>query len=217
MEAKPANHENGVEIDEEGHEIRCKVCLCSQETDNDPLISPCLCKGSVAKIHVGCLKQWINSKVKKQINDIALSYNFTKFECEICKTPFPQIIKVQDKQIEMMTIQKPNKPYIILESLNRNIGELSKEERCLHLISAKEGIPLKIGRGHQCQIRLTDISVSRSHAQITFKDDQFFIRDTKSKFGTLIKLDEMLPMKKEQTIKVQFGRSVFELSLEGTS
>lgn len=29
MEAKPANHENGVEIDEEGHEIRCKVCLCS--------------------------------------------------------------------------------------------------------------------------------------------------------------------------------------------
>lgn len=50
---------------EEGCQIRCKVCLCSEETDEDPLISPCKCKGSLKKIHIGCLKQWINSKVKK--------------------------------------------------------------------------------------------------------------------------------------------------------
>ena len=62
MEAKAGEVE---EKDEDGNEIRCKVCLCSEETEQDPLTSPCLCKGSVAKIHVGCLKQWINSKVKK--------------------------------------------------------------------------------------------------------------------------------------------------------
>ena len=114
------------------------------------MISPCLCKGSLAKIHVGCLRQWINSKVKKEINDIATSYNFTKFECEICKCPFPRIIKVNQADIEMMTICKPTKPYIILESLNRTHPEVGKDERCLHLISAKENSPIKMGRGHQC-------------------------------------------------------------------
>jgi len=63
-----------------------------------------------------------------------------------------------------MTISKPDKPYIILESLNRAGDQLAKEEKCLHLISAKENSPIRIGRGHQCEIRLTDISVSRAHA-----------------------------------------------------
>jgi hypothetical protein len=76
-----------------------------------------MCKGSCQKIHVGCLKQWINSKVEKKVNDIVYSYNFTKFECEICKHPFPRLIRVGGKDIEMMTINKPDKPYIILESL----------------------------------------------------------------------------------------------------
>lgn len=65
---------------EEG-EGSCKVCLCNEESETDPLISPCHCKGSCRMIHVGCLKTWINSKVKKEIKGIAQSYNFTKFEC----------------------------------------------------------------------------------------------------------------------------------------
>ena len=33
-------------------EIRCKIC--HEDRDRDPLISPCLCKGSVAFVHRGC-------------------------------------------------------------------------------------------------------------------------------------------------------------------
>ena len=60
-------------------ESNCKVCLCNDEAEEDPLISPCNCKGSCRMIHVNCLKTWINSKVKKEIKGIAQSYNFTKF------------------------------------------------------------------------------------------------------------------------------------------
>lgn len=49
---------------EEG-ENNCKVCLINDDSEADPLISPCSCKGSCRLIHVGCLKTWINSKVKK--------------------------------------------------------------------------------------------------------------------------------------------------------
>ena len=89
-----------------------------------------------------------------------------------------------------MTINKPTKPYIILESLINRDVETTKEERCLHMITAKEGSPIKIGRGHLCEIRITDISVSRSHAEILFKDDKFYIKDRRSKFGTLVKMKD---------------------------
>lgn len=98
---------------EEG-ENNCKVCLISDESESDPLISPCNCKGSCRLIHVGCLRTWINSKVKKELKGIAVSYNFTKFECEICKSPFPKVVRFAEQDVEMMTIAKPNKPYILL-------------------------------------------------------------------------------------------------------
>lgn len=48
-----------------------------------------------------------------------------------------------------------------------------------------EGI--KLGRGHECEIRITDISVSRNHAKIKMGMDGFYIYDNKSKFGTLVR------------------------------
>lgn len=44
----------------------------------------------------------------------------------------------------------------------------SKEERCLHVLCPEDGVAVKIGRGHQCEIRLQDISVSRMHSEIKY-------------------------------------------------
>ena len=46
---------------------------------------------------------------------------------------------------------------------------------------------IKLGRGHECEIRITDISVSRNHAHIKNVGNSFYIFDNKSKFGTLVK------------------------------
>ena len=108
----------------------------------------------------------------------------------------------------MMTINKPNKPYIILESLCNK--QDNKEDRCLHLISTEENTPIKIGRGHECEIRITDISVSRKHAEIILKEGEFYVADTKAKFGTLIKLEEDFVLTPTRTIKIQCGRTVYE-------
>lgn len=46
---------------------------------------------------------------------------------------------------------------------------------------------IKIGRGHDADVRVTDISVSRLHA--IFKKDAkgyFYLEDNHSKFGTLV-------------------------------
>lgn len=57
----------------------------------------------------------------------------------------------------------------------------------IHFSTCKE---IKVGRGHESNIRVTDISVSRVHALITFKDGKFVVQDNNSKFGTLIALDK---------------------------
>ena len=47
-----------------------------------------------------------------------MSYNFSKFECEICKAPFPKTVTmVKGNILEMITIEKPDKPYLMLESV----------------------------------------------------------------------------------------------------
>ena len=60
-------------------------------------------------------------KVKKDINGIVTTYNFG---CEVCKHPFPRTIKIGSRSTQVMTIDNPEEPYIILWSLkNRDIKE----------------------------------------------------------------------------------------------
>lgn len=120
----------------------------------------------------------------------------------------------------MMGVEKPDKPYIVIESITPPRSLLNslnhrEEERCLHVISMTEGgRPLKVGRGHGCEIRISDISVSRSHASIEFTNDKFLILDdNKSKFGTLVLFDEEFVLNEKQSLKIQSGRCLYELSI----
>jgi pSer/pThr/pTyr-binding forkhead associated (FHA) protein len=46
---------------------------------------------------------------------------------------------------------------------------------------------VKVGRGHDAQVRVTDISVSRFHAKIKKSSTgHFMVEDNGSKFGTLV-------------------------------
>ena len=71
-----------------------------------------------------------------------------------------------------------------------------------------------MGRGHECEIRITDISVSRSHARVEKHGSNYFIFDSKSKFGTLVKEDDM-HVEVGATLQqgIQIGRSVVILEL----
>lgn len=39
----------------------CRICL-SSDTISNAMISPCLCKGSIANVHTKCLEQWLSQK-----------------------------------------------------------------------------------------------------------------------------------------------------------
>jgi E3 ubiquitin-protein ligase DOA10 len=84
LSIRNTNHlgeKNGVYQVDEVFSGTCKICLSDETSPDNILLSPCKCKGSCELVHMGCLKVWIDSKVKKQVSGVVSTYNFTKFEC----------------------------------------------------------------------------------------------------------------------------------------
>jgi len=40
----------------------CRICLGEDNEDDNPMIEPCKCAGSMSSIHIDCLRTWLNSK-----------------------------------------------------------------------------------------------------------------------------------------------------------
>ena len=73
----------------------CRICYMEENDSNEnPLLNPCICSGSMKFIHYTCLKHWINNKCysKIEINDDCSILNVKPVECELCKTKFPDLI-----------------------------------------------------------------------------------------------------------------------------
>lgn len=77
-----------------------------------------------------------------------------------------------DKKINLIDIEKPEGPYIILENVSNNGA------RAIHVLGMVGKDLVKIGRGHDSDVRIGDISVSRLHATIRRGSyNNFFIED----------------------------------------
>lgn len=101
-----------------------------------------------------------------------------------------------------------NQNYVILESLNsikENAYPLS-----VHVLLFIDDPNLNnyvLGRGHESDLRISDISVSRSHARIFYEDDSYYIEDLASKFGTLMLATDPIVMENENKV-LQIGRTL---------
>ncbi len=197
----------------------CKICYSEDnDKENNPLVHLCNCNGGLRFSHFECIKKWMETKlnIKENEKKTVKSYNIKSFNCEICKTPYPFKFKLNgiEKPFELIDLEKPHeKDYIILESLNQ------MKENCniksIHVIQLT-GDELTIGRGHESDVRINDISVSRSHAKLKYNINEgtLLLRDLKSKFGTLILIKKPLKIK-EKKIQIQIGRTYIEAWLMG--
>jgi|LauGreDrversion4_2_1035121.scaffolds.fasta_scaffold784158_1 hypothetical protein len=110
----------------------------------------------------------------------------------------------------MIDIIRPNKKnYIILESLNQLKD--NNNLKSIHVI-VLEDQKITLGRGHESDVRINDISVSRTHAVLIFNQvtGKLCLRDLKSKFGTLALLKREIKVK-EKKLSLQIGRTYLEV------
>jgi hypothetical protein len=74
--------------------------------------------------------------------------------------------------------------------------------RMVHIIMPDQGKnQFKLGRGHESDVRVSDISVSRCHAIIKYEaeDGNYYLEDNLSKFGTLILAKSPIELKPDTT------------------
>jgi pSer/pThr/pTyr-binding forkhead associated (FHA) protein len=85
----------------------------------------------------------------------------------------------------------------------------------VHVLTPTQHVrSVRLGRGHDSDLRINDISVSRCHAVIRFKNDGFYLQDNMSKFGTLVLVRRRLPLSPAITRAVQVGRTVINFQIK---
>ena len=165
-------------------------------------------------IHYKCLKQWIetNSCIKIQKNNTYSIFNIKNFECELCKNKFPDIIEYNGNFLEISNYYFCYEKYIILESLVFD----GKKKKFLYVINLEnDNSQLKIGRGKDIDILVTDISISRIHCLLVRDKNNVYLNDYNSKFGTLILIQSpFLKMSNDLPLNIQIGRTFLHFELE---
>jgi len=157
---------------------------------------------------------WLKSKivVKSTITENCASYSLKQIECELCKVVFPDFVKYKQKLYDTKDFIKPSyKTYITLESASNE----RNSNKVLFYVNLESKQNIRIGRGHDSDVRISDISVSRFHALIRkAKDDSLYLEDNNSKFGTLVLLQNQKMRILESCLPLQIGRSLLTFHIK---
>jgi len=159
-------------------------------------------------IHISCLKEWLNGKRLVYAGEKVTSYFWKALECELCKEPFEN--KMRSSMFSIMQFDKPTKDYMILESIK------SAPAKVVHVFDLQHD-SFKVGRSIETDMKIADISVSRTHSFFKVKDGKMTVEDNGSKFGTLVKIQrpvDLLQATADFTSTIfQVGRTLIYLQL----
>ncbi|CAD8160016.1 unnamed protein product [Paramecium pentaurelia] len=198
---------------------QCRICFSKSGSLSNPLFSPCKCIGSMKYVHLNCLQIWIQQQIKIKNQQSSIQYIWKKMECEICKMSLQSTYTYQGQIFCIMQIQKPVVPYMIWKITSDD----KSKEGIIQVMELLDKSEIKIGRVPDCDIKLKDISVSRSHAIIKVikqEDNKYklILQDNNSKFGTLLyaQSDKLLryELQYQQKVLYQIGRVLLYVQLK---
>ena len=184
----------------------CRICYCEEEEEN-PLLQPCICSGSMKYIHLNCLKHWLktSSFIPIKNNKKCEIYNYKQAECELCKSKLPDFIRHQGKLYEIIEYTKEFKNYIVFETLTLD----KHNNKFLYVVSFdNENNVISVGRSRESDMEINEVSVSRAHCIIKCENKKIFIKDKNSKFGTLVLIQcPRLRLSEGTRVFIQIGRT----------
>jgi predicted component of type VI protein secretion system len=112
-----------------------------------------------------------------------------------------------------METEKPEKgSFLQLETFCKD----KNFARVVHvLLPDPSKLAFKLGRGHEADVKISDISVSRVHAQISMTPKGFILEDNSSKFGTLLLLPS-IPQEIDITngLSIQVSRTILTFAVK---
>lgn len=220
-----------------GSAALCRICLggpCTcdgEDADEDAgpmILAPCACKGNVQRVHLGCLRQWLNLRYtvenRMASEEGAVAYSFKPPGCEICRTEYPaayQETTEEDEEpvpVSLLTNLPLVEPPFIVLSVPKSQGEDRERphgERCVFAPKGAKDAVLRLGRQRNAELRLNDSSVSRVHATVRFVDGQFVLHDNQARFRTLVLPTGPEPLQgnRSEPLSVQAGRTLLSFAM----
>ena len=168
-------------------------------------------------IHYKCLKNWLNSKIEEDISIYTnnpkievISYKRKDISCELCKEKFPDYIKYNGRYYNIIFYKPKFEEYLVLESMRAD----EHKAIFIYIISFDRKNNINIGRDEECDLSISEISVSRFHCIIHKDNGDLFLEDNVSKFGTLILIqNNNMVMNDYLPLKVQINKTYIELKV----
>lgn len=187
----------------------CRICLSDVSTDEDPLITPCGCMGSVKFVHLGCIQTWIKSRLNVEERNHIVSIFWKNLSCELCKKTYPHSFTHNGADIDLFNIKNRSASYVVLEALTKDM-----DVKGIYIIDLTKKHTILIGRGHETDLKVNDISVSRIHSRLSVTKDGLCLYDHTSKFGTLVLANGPINLSKMKEVTLQCGRTIITMKHE---
>lgn len=201
----------------EGDKPVCYMCFDDEDTDDNPLITPCKCIGDTAYVHVECLRKWHTAEADNQICFLS-SVDAT---CSVCKSTFKSDFKLKDGRQMKLFKSSLEPPYVsLLVATKHEMAQRlfnTRFQLSFSTLMKADGRnatrPLLLGRSSGSDMVLDYRTVSARHASIRFKNGEFVFTDAGSSNGSYLYLRRPLELSPSQSVQFRLGRSMISMKV----
>jgi len=195
----------------------CYMCFDDENITDNPLISPCKCKGDTRYVHVGCLRKWHTAEADNQICFLS-SVDAT---CSVCKTTFKSDFKLKDGRLVKLFKSSLEPPYVsLLVATKHEMAQRlfnTRFQLSFNSLLKPDGKnatrPLLLGRSSGSDMVLDYRTVSARHATIRFKNGEFVFTDAGSSNGSYLYLRRPVELTAAQPVQFRLGRSMISMKI----
>jgi len=195
----------------------CYMCFDEENSDDNPLITPCKCLGDTRYVHVECLRKWHTAEADNQICFLS-SVDAT---CSVCKSSFKSDFKLKDGRLVKLFKSSLEPPYVsLLVATKHEMAQRLFNTRFQLSFSTllkpdrRNGVrPLLLGRSSGSDMVLDYRTVSARHASIRFKNGEFIFTDAGSSNGSYLYLRRPVELSANQPVQFRLGRSMISMKV----
>jgi hypothetical protein len=193
------------------------MCFDEEDTETNPLITPCKCSGDTKYVHVECLRKWHTAEADNQICFLS-SVDAT---CSVCKSTFKSDFKLRDGRQVKLFKSSLEPPYVsLLVATKHEMAQRlfnTRFQLSFSTLMKPDGRnatrPLLLGRSSGSDMVLDYRTVSARHAAIRFKNGEFIFTDAGSSNGSYLYLRRPLELSPSQSVQFRLGRSMISMKV----
>jgi hypothetical protein len=195
----------------------CYMCFDEENSEENPLITPCKCSGDTKYVHVDCLRKWHTAEADNQICFLS-SVDAT---CSVCKSTFKSDFKLKDGRQVKLFKSSLEPPYVsLLVATKHEMAQRLFNTRFQLSFSTllkpdgRNGTrPLLLGRSSGSDMVLDYRTVSARHASIRLKNGEFIFTDAGSSNGSYLYLRRPVELSASQPVQFRLGRSMISMKV----